>query len=575
MGFRYPPFLFLLTLAAAVVPVLIWSRWKRRRDLERLGDWGLIRQLLPVEALRRRKRKDLIGLAGLLMLIIAAAGPQFGARLKEVHHRGSEIFIAMDVSKSMLAEDIPPTRMDRAKRALGLLINELSGNRIGIIAFARYAVIQCPLTIDTDAAKMFLEILDANTVPLQGTAIGDAIRLGLKSFSADEKVGKALVILTDGEDHASDPLEAAKEAKEKGVVIYTIGIGTTKGEVIKERDAAGNVVEYHKHKGELVMSRLDDDLLTRVAVLTGGRYYRSSSTDSEIEELGSLLNDLEKREFTSKVFQRLEDRYHWFALLAFLLLLLEFLLAEVPGQWSRCRTLLESRRKSDSRPGKIAAGILLCLLAASIARADVREDVRRGNQLVKQGKFEEARRAFESAQIDAPEDAFLPYNIAATHYLEGNFEEAKKSYEKAWIMTEDPALKARIAYNLGHVMFHAGDRDGAVEQFKKALRIDPKDVDAKYNIEYIRAGKNPKSPPPQKKKNEGKGPSEQQAGGEQKDGSSDPQTQEQEPDFSKEDAERVMQMMQDQESEKMKDIKALLRGEPPKEEEQRSNVEDW
>ena len=174
----------------------------------------MLQRLLPVESLLRRRWKDRITLVALALVAFAAAGPQFGANMKEVKQRGVDVFICIDTSRSMLSEDVAPSRLEQAKRSLGLLIKKIEGNRIGIIAFAKFALIECPLTVDNDAARMFLDIIDQNTVPEQGTAIGDAIRLAIKSFPKDEKTGRALVLLTDGEDHRSDPVEAAQLAKD-------------------------------------------------------------------------------------------------------------------------------------------------------------------------------------------------------------------------------------------------------------------------------------------------------------------------------------------------------------------------
>ncbi len=327
MGYHYPHNAWWLLALLAMLGIYAWSRWKRLRDLNRVADARLLPQLVVIRALERRRFKDKIALLGLFFVIFSACGPQFGSSMKEVRQRGVDIFIAMDTSRSMLAEDVVPSRIEHAKRALGLLIEKLEGNRIGIIAFAKRALVQCPLTVDNDAARMFLEIMDVNTVPEQGTSIGEAIRLAIDRFPKDDKGGKAIVLLTDGEDHKSDPLEAAKAAKKAGVVIFTIGIGTTKGEVIKNRDENGNVTGFLKHNGEMVMSHMDDGLLTEIATITGGRYYRASSTDHEIDEIADALIALSKNEFATKTFQRLQERYQYPLLLAFLLLLFEFFFA--------------------------------------------------------------------------------------------------------------------------------------------------------------------------------------------------------------------------------------------------------
>ncbi|MCG3203363.1 MAG: hypothetical protein KCHDKBKB_00019 [Elusimicrobia bacterium] len=585
MGFHYPQTLSSLLAFALLAALFAWSRWHRLRDLSRLGDWRLVRQMVAIEAIKRRHLKDILALMGLFLIIISAAGPQFGSNLKEVKQRGVDVFIAMDTSRSMLAEDVPPSRLDRAKRSLGLLIEKCAGNRIGIIAFAKHAVIQCPLTVDTDAARMFLEILDDKTVPEQGTAIGEAIELALESFSKDDKSGRAIVLLTDGEDHKSDPLGMAKKAKEAGVVIFTIGIGTTKGEVIKDRDETGKITSFHKHQGEMVLSRLDDALLNQLAQITGGRYYRSSSTDSEIDEIADALNGFEKKEFATKLFERLKERYQIFLLIGFMLLLFEFFFGENPQQLKRIKKKLN--RLPDAlqkwRLRKTAFVLLLLILPLGPAQAGYKDHVRKGNKLLKKGDAAAARAEFEAARIDLPEEAFLPYNIAATYYLEGNLEEAQKYYEQAAAMTLNRDLKSKIAYNQGHLLFNMGEKEKAIEKFKEVLKLTPQDVDAKYNIEYIKAGLKPKNPPPQQKKQNGDGEKKDEKKSDQKNESDDQnqkdpgsQKEKKPGEISKEDAERILQMMQDEESDKMKDAKLHKYGlEKQKDEKKNQNGEDW
>lgn len=569
MGFHYPVFFMLYVLFAVAIAFTMWSRWKRRRDLRALGEWRLLKKLIDSGSLIRRKRKEVLGLVGLAILIFSTTGPQFGTNLKEVKQRGVDVFIALDTSRSMLAEDISPSRLEKAKRSLGLLVRNLAGNRTGIIAFAKEAIVQCPLTIDTDAAQMFLEILDTNTIPLQGTSIGDAIRLALTSFPKEDKTGRAIVLLTDGEDHQSDPIGAAKEAKEAGVVIFTIGIGTPKGEVIKNRNDQGQITEFHKYKGEMVVSRLDDASLTKIAEITGGKYFRASSSDMEIDEIGSILNEFDKKEFATKTYERLQERYQFFVLLAFILLLVEFFYGEKSNQWLRIKSVLNA---------KFFSILTLALLWNYPAQADIKNHIRRGNDFLKKNDFAAARAEFESARIDAPEEPILPYNIGTVYYLEGNLEEAKKTYEQALSLAKHPQIKALINYNLGHLLFAMNEREQAIEKFKDCLRNNPADVDAKYNIEYIKAGHQP-PPQPQKQPNKddkGQGQEKKEQSANVDEGNEGKDQQKKEGDLSKENAEQILQMLQSQESEKIKSSKPVHAVQPKKNKNNDKAIgEDW
>jgi len=578
MHFHFPEMLSLLIPWGFLILLMLWSRHIRRGEIQRLGDWNVIKNLMPTEAFLRRRKKEWLFLMGMLLLIFATAGPQFGSRLKEIKHRGIDVFIALDTSRSMLAEDEVPSRIEKAKRSLSLLINKLEGHRVGIIAFAKYAVLQCPLTVDSEAARMFLDILDTQSVPVQGTSLGGAIRLALKSLPESEKGGQALVLLTDGEDHQSKPVEAAKEAKKRGVVIFTIGIGSTKGEVIKKRDDRGKVVEFHKHKGEMVVSRLDDALLAKISTLTGGKYYRASSTDREIDEIAERLNDFEKKEFSSKIYLRLKEKYQMFALLAFLLLLLEFLFGEKGGQLLRLGGALKKIWRPLQAKMGLSLFILGLLLSFSIsAEAKLKDHIREGNRLLKKGDLEAARGEFESAQIDVPEEAFVPYNIANTYYLEGNFEEAKYHFEQALGLAKTPQMKSMITYNLGHLLFSMRDKEASLERFKETLKYNPKDIDAKYNIEYIKAGKEPKNPMKQQpKKGKGKGKKGEGDASDQQQGDPDSQDKKRKGDLSKEDAERILQMIQGQESENLENANPARLFKPEDDEEKNNQAtEDW
>lgn len=567
IAFRHPAALLLIVAVAALWGVFAWSRARRRRDLQRIGDWRLVSGLMPVESVARRRLKERVALAAAALLVLAAAGPLFGTRMKEVQQRGVDVFIAIDTSRSMLAEDVSPSRLARAKQSLSLLIGKLAGNRLGIVAFAKRAILQCPLTTDPDAARLFLESVSERTVPEQGTGIGSAIRLALSHFPKGAKTGRAIVLLTDGEDTGSDPLGAAREAKAQGVVVFTIGIGTTKGEVIKDRDEQGNVTSFHKYKGEMVVSRLDDAMLTKIAEITGGAYYRSSSSDREIDEIAEALNGFEKREFTSRVFDRMRDRYQWPAFLALLALLIEFFFAEAPGQRRRVRDGLLSGyavargrlARLRRRKGATAAALVLAALLAVPASADVRASIREGNRLFADGDVKGAVKAFESAQVEDPDSAEVAFNLGTARYAAGDVEGALREFERAAALAKDAKLQARIAYNAGHALFSAGRAAEALEKFKQTLRLDPSDQDAKYNVEYIRAGKKP--PPPQPKPQEGpeKGgdkespqqqPPKPEDGGDDESESAEPQPKPGE--MSKESAEQILQMIQDEESENMK-----------------------
>jgi len=332
MHFEYPSFLYTLVLIPILIIFFIFA-WKNRiSTLEKFASPSAVVRLTSNLSNRKRILKIILIISGMFFLIISIVGPQVGGKLVEIKRTGVDIIIAIDCSTSMLAKDMKPDRMTKAKESLYLLINKMKNDRIGIIAFAGVAFLQCPLTLDYSAAKMLLSNIDTNLIPKPGTAIGDAIRLAIKSFSQKERKYKSLILLTDGEDHKSDPLGAAILAKKEGVRIYTVGIGKPEGELIPVYDKTGKLIEYKKNKkGEVVSSKLDELLLQKIALETGGKYYRATESDIELDKIYEDISSMEKKELKSTTYVKYENRYQIFALISILLLLADMVISERKG----------------------------------------------------------------------------------------------------------------------------------------------------------------------------------------------------------------------------------------------------
>lgn len=327
MDFSSSYLLFGLILIPVLI-ILFFIFWRdKMRRLEAFGDMSLLKKLIPENIWERQKIKMILRTVVLLFLIFAIAGPRFGTKLMNIKRHGIDVIIAVDTSLSMLAEDIAPSRMKNAKVSLSRLISRLDGNRIGIIAFAGQSFLQCPLTLDNTAVRMFLDEVSVGMIPQGGTDISSVINLALNTFPAKERKYKALVILTDGENHDSDPLKIADEAKKQGIVIYTIGYGTSEGEVIPIRDANGSLIDYKKDRdGKTVVTKLDDSLLKKIADITNGRYYHSDGSDVVVDRVAEEINGLETKELSSKVTNRLEERFYYFVAVALILLIIELFL---------------------------------------------------------------------------------------------------------------------------------------------------------------------------------------------------------------------------------------------------------
>jgi Ca-activated chloride channel family protein len=329
LRFANPYFFHLYWLVPVLILFFWWSFREKRRLLKRIGDEELVERLTRSVSRKKQVWKSVLTVVAVSLLILALADPQIGTKLVQVKRKGVDIFVALDVSKSMLAEDVPPNRLEKAKHEIATFIDHLNGDRIGLICFAGIAFVQCPLTLDYSAAKLFLSSVDTEVIPQPGTAIASAIRTAMKSFVTKENKHKVLILITDGEDHEGDPVEAAKEAAQEGIVIYTIGIGSPQGAPIPEYDRYGNRIGYKKDRqGQIVTTKLDVLTLEKIAFETGGKYYISSTGESELEKIYREISAMEKKELASRKFSQFEDRFQIFLLMVLLVLVLESVLSE-------------------------------------------------------------------------------------------------------------------------------------------------------------------------------------------------------------------------------------------------------
>jgi Ca-activated chloride channel family protein len=336
MRFASPENFWLLLLLPLLAVFFAWATLARRRALVRFVRWPLAEKLTrDLSRARQYVKYGLLGL-GVMWAILALCGPQFGTKLEMAKRKGVDVMVVLDVSRSMLAQDLKPSRLVRAKQQIRELLDQLEGDRVGLIVFAGQAFVQCPLTLDYGAVEIFLDVLDAGMIPVQGTAIGDALRLATRCFDEEDDQHKVIVLLTDGEDHVSDPLDAAEKAAEQGVHIFAIGLGTADGELIPEQQEGGGF-SYHKDEsGNYVKTRLDEATLKAVALNTDGDYFRSSLGGGELSIIGERIAQMDQKEFSSTRFTQYEERFQIPLLLALLAFLSEAFLGEKrarSGEW--------------------------------------------------------------------------------------------------------------------------------------------------------------------------------------------------------------------------------------------------
>jgi Ca-activated chloride channel homolog len=329
MHFARPELGYLFWIIPALMVFYIRSFRQKKKIKARFGNLELLGKLAGSASETKQRWKAIILVAGIFLLIFTLMQPQYGAKMKLVNREGQDIIIALDVSTSMLAEDLPPNRLDRAKRAISGMIDLMRGDRVGLVVFAGKSFVECPLTLDYSACKMFLDIITPDIIPVPGTAIGDAIASAREAFVQMERKHKVLILLTDGEDFQSDPLEAAKEAAKEGIRIYTIGVGNPEGVPIPLRDSYGNVIGHKRDRsGEVVITKLDEVTLEKIALLTDGKYYRSSLGEDELRKIYNDIDTMEKKKIKAHEYSQYEDRFQIFLAGALLLIGAEAIISD-------------------------------------------------------------------------------------------------------------------------------------------------------------------------------------------------------------------------------------------------------
>lgn len=323
--FAHPLYLYLLLIVPVIALLMYYFGRKRRKAFETFGDMRLLSHLMPAMSDKRFRIKAWLLIIAFAIQIFVLAGPQFGAKLETTKRKGIELMIALDVSNSMNAQDISPSRLEMAKMAVSRLVDKLGDDRVGIVVFAGQAYVQLPITTDYPSAKMFLQSINTGIVPVQGTAIGAAINLCINSFSESQDVNRAIVIITDGENHEDDAIQAAQKAASVGIKVYTVGMGTSKGAPIPT--VPGAMKDFIKDKdGNVVVSRIDEQALAQVAVAGGGAYVPANNIRNGINALVEELNTIEKNEFEAKVYTAYNERFQFFEGIVLFLLILDLLI---------------------------------------------------------------------------------------------------------------------------------------------------------------------------------------------------------------------------------------------------------
>jgi Ca-activated chloride channel family protein len=488
MRFAYPQMVWLLLVTVILLTWFLWWAWRRKQQLvAQFVQSRLLAQLtVGVSPTRQKIRLSLLVVA-VTCAILTLSRPQWGFVDEQATQRGLDIVVAIDTSRSMLAEDVRPNRLARAKFAAIDLMKISKSDRLGLVAFAGDAFLQCPLTLDEEAFRQSLEALDVGIISQGGTALTTAIETALTAFKSEGDNYKILVLFTDGEDHESDAVQTAKKAAKAGLRIFTIGVGTPNGELLRVTDENGVAAYVKDAQGNAVKSRLREDLLQEIATETSGFYLplRMEKTIETLYEKG--LAPLPKGEISSRQIRQYHERFQWPLALAIVLLLAEMLLPErkrVPRSEAIALAPNTGLRK--------AVALLLFIAMGLPAYASPRQAL----QKYEAGQFQDAQKEYQTLLQKKPDDARLHYNAGTAAYRAKRYTEAAKSFGEA-LTAPDLQLQQHAFFNLGDTLYRLGEEttklnqkishwEKSVKQFEGALSLNPSDADAKHNLDFVK-----------------------------------------------------------------------------------------
>ena len=548
--FEEPTYLYLL----AVLPALALVRWllerQQRKRLKQFGDLALLKQMAPEVSRWRPTAKFWMLQAALAMIIIMKARPQMGIRISNDNRTGIETIIAMDISNSMLAQDVEPSRLDRTKMMVENLVDNFTDDKIGLIVFAGDAFVQLPITSDYVSAKMFLSDIDPSLIATQGTDIATAINMAAGSFTQQQGVGKAIIVVTDGEDHEGGAMEAAKDAKKKGMRVYVLGVGSDKGAPIP----LGNGDYMKDNTGNTVMTKLNEEMCKQIAEAGGGAYIHVDNNSNAQQQLDNELAKLSKKEMQSTVYSEYDEQFQAFGCIAILLLILEICIFERRNPIAKRINLFGKRQR--------IATMIVCLLVSTLAMAQKsdRNYIRQGNKSFRTGQFDQSEVAYRKALEKNPRNPQAHYNLGNSLMAQKKDSAAIQSLQKSTETETSKTRKAMAFHNIGVICQQHKMYGEAIEAYKSALRLNPKDDATRYNLELCKhqqkkqqQDKNNQQNKDQKDKN-GKNEKDEK----QKNNDKQNQNKNKENKMSKENAEQMLNAAMQQEKSTQQRIKKAM-----------------
>lgn len=569
--FQYPQYLHLLWLLIPLIGLIIWSlRW-REKAITTHYHASIQSYIFNNPSKTLIHLKWILRVLALTFLIVGIANPQIGIKEEKLKGKGIDVMLLLDVSNSMLAQDIQPNRLERSKLFISRLIDNLNHDRVGLVIFAGNSFLQVPLTIDYSAIKMNLPLIDPSSIPSQGTNIGEAVEMAEASLGLTDSKHKAIVILTDGEDHDKEAEAAIQEAKKNGIKVFAIGVGTEQGGPIPMNG------DYKRdEKGTIITTAFNRKMLESLASIGNGTFYELGQQSDIVEEVAQGLKSIEGKDFEEFDFSNYNSYFYWFLLISLALVFLEFILPTI--------TLSSFLKK--------ILPILMLGFLSSEGAAQTKEEkqtteksqslIRKGNVNFQNQKFEDAELNYRKSLSINPKNTAANYNLGNALYEQKKYKESIENLEKTTKEFRDKPSKAKAFHNLGNSYFKESNMDKAIENYENALKLNPGDMDTKFNLAMAKKQKKDQGgggQNQQQKKDQGKKDqkesdkgkeSDQKKDGDQKDDSESGKPKPKPGEMSQEEAQKLLEALKNQEQNTQRKVD-LQRQKP----EQKKHEKDW
>jgi len=476
MKFANPHMFYLIWLVVIFWGFIVYGNRKRSRVVKCFISSSLINTMIPGYSMGRKWLKGTLLTLSLLFLVLALTGPLAGFRWEEVKEKGVDIMIALDCSRSMLATDIKPTRLEQAKREIVDLLNMMHSDRAGLVAFAGSSILQCPLTLDHSGFTIFLNALNPDFLPMGGTDISGALQTAVNGFESGSNSEKAIIIITDGESTSGDPVAIATEAAKKGVRIFCIGVGQEDGAPVPDSNGGFKKDD----SGKIIMSKVDDEGLRKIAAVGNGLYVKSVAGDMDLDQIytGEIQKNMKKTTLHSGKTKVWENRFQWMLFPAVLLLIAEMSISER-------RKIKQGFFILALMVGIFSSLILHDMTIGSRAYASSAESVKKGLDAYEQGKYDDALKNFIDAQLERPDLPELYYNIGSAAYKKEDYESALNNFARAK-ESKDQTLREKSVFNTGNTKYRMGDLDGAIKEFEQIPEESELYNEAKENLEFVK-----------------------------------------------------------------------------------------